>query len=190
LVDALANLKTYYLTDLNHIHLPASLVAGIYKNHLVETERLSQTERLTEKKKPSAKPAPGVYQYLGQNQKGICLLVDYANDVHLPGSQLDFLTSILQACKLNLGDVAIVNCGRQQVSFPTLTNQLACSHLLIFGVTPGAIGLDDIPMFSIQKEGSCHLLYSPAAENLNNASVESKLLKSKLWLCLKEMFAI
>ena len=178
------------MTDLNHIHLPASLVAGIYKNHLVETERLSQTERPTEKKKPAVTPAPGVYQYLGKNQKGICLLVDYANDVHLPDSQLDFLTSILQACKLNLGDVAIVNCGRQQVSFPTLTDQLACSHLLIFGVIPGAIGLGDIPLFSVQKEGSCRLLYSPAAENLNNPGAESKLLKSKLWLCLKEMFAI
>lgn len=178
------------MTDLNHIHLPASLVAGIYKNHLIEPDRLSQTEPVTEKKKPAPGPMPGAFQYLGQNQKGVCLLVDYANDVHLPDSQLDFLTSILQACKLNLGDVAIVNCSRQQVTFSTLTDHFACSYLLIFGVTPSAIGLQDIPFFSVQREGTCRVIYSPAAENLNSQGAESKLLKTKLWVCLKEMFGV
>jgi hypothetical protein len=176
--------------DLNHILFPAALVADIYKNHLIEPDPLSQKQAITEQKKPVAKAAPATIQYLGQNQKGVCLLVDYPNDVHLPDSQLHFLTSILQACKLNLGDVAIINCNRQQVSISSLMNQFACNYLLIFGAAAQAVSLQDLPLFSMQTTGRLQLVCSPAAENLNSAGAENKLLKGKLWTCLKEMFGV
>jgi hypothetical protein len=178
------------VADLNNIPLPVSLVAGIYKNHLVEPGQLSQSEPVTAKKRQAAKAGPATIQYLGQNQKGVCLLVDYADDVHLPDSQLVFLTNILQACKLNLGDVAIINCNRQQVSVSSLLKQFSCNHLLIFGAAAGAIDLQELPLFSVQTEDKLQLVRSPAAENLNSSGAESKLLKSKLWACLKEMFGV
>ncbi len=36
-------------------------------------------------------------------------MVNYDNAVHLPDEELNFLTNMLAACKLSLGDVAIVN---------------------------------------------------------------------------------
>ena len=55
--------------DLNHINLSPSLIAGFYKNHLIEstgTETLVTTVPGTVAKKE--------FQYLGKNQKGICLI--------------------------------------------------------------------------------------------------------------------
>lgn len=178
------------MTDLNHIQLPASLVAGIYKNHLVEVDGLRESPRAKEKKKTASKEQPRPIEYLGQNTKGVCVLVDYADDVYLPDNQLTFLTSILQACKLNLGDVAIINCHRQPVSFAAITEQLSCNYVLIFGLSPAKADLPDMPLFTIHQEAGCQMLYAPAAENLNNAGAESKLLKTKLWLCLKQLFAV
>lgn len=142
------------------------------------------------KKAKHEKTVHPAIQYLGENQKGVCILVDYPNDVHLPDSQLNFLTSILQACKLNLGDVAIVNCHRQQVSVPLLVKQLLCSKLLVLGNAAPLSGLQHLPAFSIQVENDCQILCSPAAENLNQQGAEGKLLKGKLWTCLKEMFGV
>jgi len=172
--------------DLNHIQLPASLLADFYKTHLVETVS-AKTDKAVSGGNPDAKKN---IQYLGKNQKGICLLVAYTKDVYLPDGQLNFLTTILQACRLNLGDVAIINCQREKISFEALRQELACNYLLIFGAVFPNIGLDEPPLFTIRQVDDCTILYSPAAEQLNNDDAASKLLKSRLWGCLKQMFNV
>ncbi|MEP6746375.1 MAG: hypothetical protein ABJB86_01545 [Bacteroidota bacterium] len=171
--------------DLNHITLPASLIADIYKNHLIESDQPAlpaTTPVNVNKKKP--------IQFLGKNQKGICLLVNYKNDVYLPDNELNFLTSILQACKLNLGDVAIINCYQQKISFTELTDEIHCKCMLIFGVEAESIGLNKAALFIAETINNCSIIYSPSAEQLNDNSAESKVLKSKLWICLKQLFSI
>ena len=170
---------------LNDVALPASLIADLYKDHLIESN--GQAEPVAA---PNKKGAKKNIQYLGKNQKGVCLLVDYANDVYLPDEQLHFLTTILQACKLNLGDVAIINCHKQKIAFDELKEQLSCSYLLLFGVKALSIGLNEISLFTSHNIGNCNIVCSPAAEQLNNSDAESKLLKSKLWLCLKQLFIV
>ena len=172
--------------DLNHIQLPASLLADFYKTHLVEVAS-SKTGKTTSGENSGRKKS---IQYLGKNQKGICLLVSYANEVYLPDAQLNFLTTILQACRLNLGDVAIINYQREKISFETLRQELACNYLLVFGAAFPDIGLDEPPLFSMQQAGDCVILYSPAAEQLNHDDASGKLLKSRLWACLKQMFNV
>jgi hypothetical protein len=129
-------------------------------------------------------------QYLGKNQKNICLLVGYPNDVYLPDDQLNFLTNILQACRLNMADVAIVNHTRTAIGFEDLQQQLHCHYLLVFGVAPAAIGLEESPLFTAHAVNGCSIVLSPAAEQLNNNNQESKLLKSQLWICLKQLFSV
>ena len=85
--------------DLNTIELPGFIVAGLYKDSLV-----SGTE-----KKVIAASAPAGYRFLGDNRKKITLIVDSPGDVFLPDRHLSFITKILEACKVNIGDVAIVN---------------------------------------------------------------------------------
>jgi len=171
--------------DLNHIELPALLLTDLYKKSLVEgtVAKRSGTQQ-------AAVAAKNGLPYLGSNEKGICLLVSYPQDVYLPDEQLNFLTSILQACKLNLGDVAIVNHAREKFTFEDLRKQLTCNHLLIFGAGTELPGIDATPPFTVQNINDCYIVYSPAAEQLNNNNPESKLLKSKLWNCLKQMFNV
>ena len=172
--------------DVNHIQLTPSLITGFYKNHLVESADV----------KPIAPAAPEnihtkkEIQYLGKNQKGICILVEYPKDVYLPDDQLHFLTSILQACRLNLGDVAIINHYREKISFTELSKQLTCNYLLVFGVGLSPLGLSEMPLFSIQHINDCSIVHAPAAEQLNNNNPESKMLKSRLWTSLKQMFNV
>lgn len=169
---------------LNDIELPAFLLADLYKENLVAGEEAISVPEVPQKDRPAT------IQYLGSNQKNICLLVNYENDVYLPEEQLNFLSAILQACKLNLGDVAIVNYHRQKIAFEDLKKQLHCSFLFIFGVDTTALGLKKIPPFSITSFDDCNIVLSPESEQLNNNSPESKLLKSKLWLCLKQLFNV
>ena len=171
---------------LNELSLPASLMVDFYKYHLLETTAIAPVVAAV----PQSTVTKKGIQYLGKNQKGICLLVNYPKDVYLPDDQLHFLTNILQACRLNLGDVAIVNHYREKISFEELCKQLECHYLLAFGVAATTIGLEEIPLFTAQPVNECYIVLSPAAEELNNNSPESKLLKTRLWLCLKQLFNV
>jgi hypothetical protein len=168
---------------INEIELPASLVVELYRNSLInETGPAAPVLQKKENKKN--------IQFLGKNQQNVCLLVNYEKEVYLPDDQLNFLTTILQACKLNLADVAIVNYQLQKISFQDLKTQLGCTCLLVFGIDTTAIGLKKMPAFTAEKIMDCTVVLSPEIEQLNNNSAEGKLLKSKLWLCLKQLFAM
>ncbi len=173
--------------DLNDIELPASLLTSFYRTHLVEdTDAKPAIKARSAQDNSSQKNI----SYLGKNQKAICLLVKYSKDVYLPDDQLHFLTTILQACRLNLGDVAIVNHFREPLSFKELCTQLNCRHLLVFGIDASTIGLPGIPLFTAEDVSGCSIVLAPPAEQLNSNTPESKLLKSKLWMCLKQLFNV
>lgn len=173
--------------DLNDMELPASLLTGFYRTHLVEN---TETKPATKTRAKKDNSHPATISYLGKNQKEICLLVSYSKDVYLPDEQLHFLTTILQACRLNLGDVAIVNHFRAPVVFEELYSQMHCKHLLVFGVDASILGLPDIPLFTAHDMKGCQIVLAPPAEQLNTNTPESKSLKSKLWNCLKQMFNV
>jgi hypothetical protein len=169
---------------LNEIKLPASLVVELYRDNLIENQGGPIVPAL--QKGQTTKTV----QWLGKNQQNICLLVNYENDVYLPDEQLSFLTAILQACKLNLGDVAIVNYHPQKPSFEDLQKQTGCAYLLVFGIDSTRLGLKKMPGFTTAKIKDCTVVLSPEIEQLNINSAEGKLLKSKLWLCLKQLFNV
>src|SRR5882724_10092740 len=94
--------------NLNHIQLPASVVANLYRNSLIQTEESTLiTDNYALKKTPAGKADQ--WKYLGDNKKNILVVVDYRDAGFLPDEELSFLTSMLSACKLSLADVAIVN---------------------------------------------------------------------------------
>src|SRR4051812_39183868 len=99
--------------SLNNIQLNPSLLADMYRTSLVET---NQNLRSNEKKyapaaiETVAKDTKAVrWKYLGEYKKNILIIVRYDGLPYLPDQQLNFLTSVLGACKLNLADVAIFN---------------------------------------------------------------------------------
>jgi hypothetical protein len=179
--------------DFRELKLDGSLVAAMYKTNLVEGAPVPAGKKaVTPVAAPPAEPGQPVntIQFLGKNEKHVCVLVSYEKDKYLPDAQLNFLTAILQACKLNLADVAIVNQQKQHCRFIDLKEQLQCTHLLLFGVTPAELDLPGMPQFETMPVDGCMVVAAPAAEILNNNQPEGKSLKSRLWLCLKQAFGV
>jgi hypothetical protein len=134
--------------------------------------------------------APG-YKFLGNNRRKITILVQSPGSAFLPDDQLAFLTKMLEACKMNMGDVAIVNQATAPVNITVLKQQLHPAILLLFGMEPVDIKLPmNFPVFKIQEYDACTYLSAPSLEELVRPGDENKLLKSKLWMCLKTIFEI
>ncbi len=98
---------------------------------------------------------------------------------------------MLEACKMNIGDVAIVNQANSAVDIAGLKRQLQPAQILLFGPAPTGIGLPiNFPQFKIQAYDQCSFLWVPPLAQLVQPGEEGKLLKTKLWVCLKTLFGI
>jgi len=178
--------------SLNDIRLFPTLAAQLYRSSLIEA---GDIEPRHEKQRPGIKEiikeeaiASPTWKYLGSNEKNILIVVNYKNTTHLPDEELSFLTSILSACKLTLGDVAIVNMNNySNHNYKDLTGHFNSRIALMFGVEPISFGLPiDFPHFQVQSFSNHIFLYSPAMEERHH----DQLFKSKLWVSLRRVFSI
>lgn len=139
---------------------------------------------------PASVPAPA-YKVLGNNRQHVAVVVRFPGEAFLPENHLQLLTKMLGACKLNLGDVAIVNDATQQVNINVLKDQLSPKRVLLFGVTPEETGLPlNFPAFKDQEYAGSTYLYTPSLDELNKETEEGKVLKRKLWESLKKVFGV
>lgn len=168
------------------VQLPDFLIADLYKHSIV----LAGDEPVTEKIQPAKQqPAADRKWFLGSNLRKITLLVNDPNAVYLDDEALQFLSSILGACKLNLGDVAIVNHHNDPVDYLFLNKELAPAHLIFFGVTAQQVKLPfSVPHYQVQPYDGKQFLLAPSLNLMLGNTVEAKMEKSKLWLSLKKMF--
>jgi hypothetical protein len=136
-------------------------------------------------------PTPATYKFLGNNRRHITLLVHSPGSGFMPDNQLAFLTKILEACRMTLADVAIVNNAAAPVTITALRQQLQPKIVLLFGVEPTAIRMPiNFPTFKQLSYDDCTYLSSPALDQLVPDTGDSKLLKSKLWVSLKTLFDV
>jgi len=178
--------------SLNNIQLNPSLLADMYRTSLVETK-----EHIESREK---KPVQGMieadatdtkavnWRYLGEYKKSILIIVRYNNVPYVPNAQLNFLTSVLSACKLNLGDVAIFNVANgPSPLYKDLQEKFKSAFIILLGLTPQDFEMPlNFPEFQVQAFNNCTFLHTPVLEVLET----DKVLKSKLWVCLKKMFAV
>ncbi|HTI09516.1 MAG TPA: hypothetical protein VL832_13195 [Puia sp.] len=204
--------------SLNNIELGSLLITELYRDNLLATETPPVLTRSPAAPPPvpqpaAARPAPSGspvgpaaapasgsndsvspvqgYKVLGNNRRKITILVHAPGVAFLPDDQLNFLTRMLEACKMNVGDVAIVNQANHPVNSTALKQQLQPAVILLFGMEPTDIRLPmNFPPFKIQAYDACTYLCAPSLEELVKPGDESKLLKSKLWMCLKTLFEI
>lgn len=169
------------------IQLPGFVIADLYRNSLVV---LDDTISPPPGQPSLGHPAPRQW-YLGNNGKNITIVVKDGGAVFLGDESLQFLSSILGACKLNLGDVAIVNLHHEPVAYSYLKQQLLPRHLLLFDVTTQQVQLPFmVPHYQVQQYDQCQFLLAPSLQVIAGNSQEARLEKSKLWLSLKKMFNI
>ena len=166
--------------------LPPASIVSLYNKSLVEyidVELSSEVEIIQQAKEG--------YSFLGNNNRSIALLVNFSEAPVIPDVHLQFLSRMLEACKLNLGDVAILNQSKQSLDIKQLKEQLHPVSLVLFGVKSVDIGLPlNFPLFKPQVYDGITYLYVPALELLNQDTEEGKLQKSKLWVCLRQLFGV
>lgn len=181
--------------SLNKLKLSPSLVATLYSEVLID---INKSEELVEAipanqltaeiiTDPELEQEHG-WKWLGNNQKGILVIVNYNTAIHLPDEELDFLTNLLSACKLSLGDVAILNKENYIDSeYKNVLAHFGSRVVLLFGVNPIEFGLPvSFPIFQVQNVANCIFLYAPALKEIQY----DNLLKSKLWVSLRNIFKI
>lgn len=195
------------LMSLNDIQLNGTLLGELYPRALVVTEgeKNAGTGELESLSTPATLPSEPVAAvirkeaetgkpvFLGNNQKKVTVIVQYSDAVHLPDEQLQFLTTMLNACKLSLGDVAIHNFhAAKGLAANDITAALKSRVVLLFGVTPDAFGLPiHFPAYQVQPLAGITYLYSPELEYYKTTDeTESRTRKSQLWVCLKQIFLI
>ena len=169
------------------LRLPEHVIAALYKDDLVVTDSIKTTApKPTPAKKEAAPEKP---LFLGSNLQHILILVNDANAVHVDDESLNFLTNIIQACKKNLGDVAIVNLAHHPLNYAALKERLSPKHILLFNIHPTSIQLPfAVPNYQLQQFDDCQFLFASALPNMIANTQDAKLEKSKLWLSLKKMF--
>lgn len=172
----------------SNIQLPDFVLSDLYKTQLVVIGETTIESNLPKKQQLETAPKP---EFLGDNRKNICILVKDDQAVYLNDNSLQFLSSILAACRLNLGDVAIVNFHHNPLNFTALKSWLQPRSLMVFELSSASLQLPfDLPNYQVQSYDQCSMLFAPSLNLMTGDSREAKLEKSKLWLSLKNMFNI
>ncbi|RFM26127.1 hypothetical protein [Deminuibacter soli] len=184
------------MPGLDNIQIPDTLLAALYKDTLIAHDNFKQIAPDKAKtdtapapeKPPVAMPTPSKW-FLGDNARGIVLLVNDAENVYLADDSLQLLSGILAACKLNLADVAIVNTAHIGFTYQQIKEQTKTNYFFLFNVPAPSVKLAfDIPHYQVQQFDNCTFLTAPDLRALLGTTPEAKLEKSKLWLSLKKIF--
>lgn len=175
--------------------LPPFAIASLYKDELVLIDDQKSNNANKPKKGEAVVTAPQEIQkpisYLGDNQKKITILLQDTTAVHLADESLQFLTAILAACKLNMGDVAIVNTVHQPVQYTQIKTELKPSTIILFDISTASIALPfEVPHYQVQQYDNCTLLFSAPLQSMLVKTDAAKLEKGKLWNALKKTFNI
>jgi hypothetical protein len=158
--------------NVNDIRLSPEMMAMFYGRTLVDIAP------------PSQQPAALKLKFLGDNRQQITILVNDPHHTHLSEQELTVLTRMLDACRVNIGDVAIVNVARQAVSDNDLIHQLKPLKILDFGTDPSR------EVLSAAIINGCERITAPPLAQLTGDGAAAKQLKMKLWGLLKQSFGL
>lgn len=204
-----------------NINIPPVLLAGLYKDTLIASEGDISTveKRVSAASAPAPGPVTGsapaelprsaavapmpeeqnkpvmamptAPSFLGNNAKGILIMVKDMNNVHLSEEALALLSGILGACRLNMADVAVMNFARNPFSFAALRQQMQVNYCFLFEVTMQDMQLAfAVPPYQVFAHDNCTFLSAPSLSAMLDGSENARLLKGNLWLCLKKIFNI
>lgn len=178
--------------QLKNLKLPGSVISVLYRQSLVITDEKVLPATVTEE---TDKPIPVTeiaetrqVHFLGENRKNILVLVNYEQSPFPPDEELSFFTNMLAACKLTLADVAIVNLKNTlSHSYKEFKIEFHSEIILLFGTTPESINMPlSFPHFQVQTFNNTTFLSGPSLIDIQN----DKILKSKLWVCLRRIFNV
>lgn len=126
-------------------------------------------------------------KFLGENQKNIALFIQNEGGAYLNEELFNLLTNILNACKLGVQDIALINVAHYPaMAFTAWQSAVPIRQAVFFGVPPAAMGIEDFPVYQVITANGCQLLY---ADDLPMIA-QDKMLKGRLWGGLKQLLGI
>lgn len=162
--------------SLNDIKLSPTLTTQLFKESLVEL-----SEPIPDKGKKALKK----FQVLGNNQKNILLIVNDASSLHLNDTDFQFLTGILNACKLNMSDISLLNIHHYPDSgFDEMVKDISPQQVVLFD-TKEITGLKvEFLDYEVVTQKKIQILPAPSLRFISENTDEKK----KLWAALKKIF--
>lgn len=151
--------------------LPPSVIAALYRNVLIDPDEPAVATEIKEE------PPLAAIRLLS---------VVLAKDPALPAEQLQFLSNIMNACKLPPGEYQILPVQEHEaLSYLNIKARFEVPIVLLFGITPSALELPiHFPHFQVQSFQGTQYLAIPPLEAIET----DKSLKMQLWQCLKPLF--
>jgi hypothetical protein len=151
--------------------------------------KIQQTKEI--KPLPEPKPENATQWFLGNNDKKVTILIKEVDVAFINEQHLQFLSNILNACKLNLGDIALVNHLNHPLVYADLKQKLQPKFIIAFDLQTKEIQLPfTIPNYQVQHHDNCKFLFASSLKTMEGDSQAAKLEKSKLWMSLKNMFQL
>ena len=165
--------------------LPAFVLADLFSNSLVYTGENLKPEPISETLPKQQKT------YLGNYERKIIVLVNDNHNMYLGDEEMEFLTGILNACKVNFTHIALINFNNNPVDFNHLRKKMQAEYLLMFGMNALQIQLPfAMPDYQVQQYDNCKIVTAPSLDNLNKKTSTAKSEKTKLWKSLQNIFSL
>jgi len=189
-----AVLTTLLGSDVYHISEATSQLeqAGIIANEpTLEKQAITAEPSVASAKATtiSSDQTPSIlnYNYLGENNKYILILIDQPlkNEI-IAAKDLLLLEKTLAALKLELRDVAIVNLQQcEELHFKSLKEFFSCNKVLGFGIELAKIGIEkEVAINTVFRIEDCPFLLASSLEELSNNQAQ----KVIWWSAMKSIF--
>jgi len=191
--------------------LPASVLVALYKDTLVLPEISAKTEENEEKiahtlvgeaalatapinEKVNAQKvvdAATPLKYLGDHLKKVIVIVNDPAAVYLNEADLGLLSSILNACKLTLADIALINIATQTIGLHDILETLPSRLVISFDVAATQLKIKlPATLYKPIVLGETHILFSNSLSIMQGGDLNAKTEKGKLWNVLKQLFQL
>jgi hypothetical protein len=170
--------------------LPSLVLSSLYPDCLVSVQETAPAARPQtpeiKTEEPVRQHQPASVGMMGENRKGIVIAVDYPDAATIRENELAFLLNILNACRLGLRDVLIINLhGKPAPDRQQIHKTYPAGILIMFGLTPADLSLPvRFPEYQRQSFDGVQYLAAPSLERLEQDPQGKK----QLWACLKAMF--
>lgn len=179
--------------------LPPAVLVSLYKDSLVLAEKEIKPVQIAENKllgkeqetitETTEMASP--IKYLGDHHKKILVVVNDPESVYLNETDFILLTSILNACRLTIADIALINVGNQKAGLHEMLTKLPSLLVIAFDIDAKALKIK-LPstLYKTTSLGETNLLFSAALSTMQGSSLDAKKEKGKLWTVLKQIFQL
>ena len=153
------------------IFLPSAILSGLYKDVLIAEKRAD---------KPEVSSSP---------LQVSTIVITHGEKLKTADRQYIFLQNILKACKIELGQTALLTDSDAVVAggLTALNLRYNTPVVLLFGLNPSVLSLPiHFPAFQVQTYQDCKFMWAPALDEIE----ADKSLKVTLWQCLQKIFGL